>query len=96
MIDFPAHRGTLGWTYTGLGLYESAEPHLERALTVYRTHLGAQDSTALECTMRLGQLRFGQNRFEAAETLLTEATKGLESVRGAEDPNTLLSMVLLG
>jgi tetratricopeptide (TPR) repeat protein len=89
-------RGTLGWTYTGLGLYESAEPHLERALTVYRAQLGAQDPTTLQCTMRLGQLRFGQSRLAEAETLLTEATRGLESVRGVEDPNTLLSMVLLG
>ena len=89
-------RGTLGRTYTDLGLYGRAESHLERARAACQTRLGAEDPTTLECTMRLGWLYYRQNRYDEAETLLTEAMKGFERVRGAEDPNTLRSMVMLG
>ncbi|UCF16341.1 MAG: tetratricopeptide repeat protein, partial [Phycisphaerales bacterium] len=89
-------RQTLGNTYRGLGLYAEAESHLERALEVYQTQLGAEDSATLICMRDLGWLHFWQDHYDEAEPLLTEAMEGLERALGEQHRDTLSSTVMLG
>ena len=88
-------RETLGYTYRRLGLYESAERHLTRALDIYRSRLGGDDPATLACTIGLGWVHFCQRHHEQAQKLLTEARQAQQRMRGANQPQSLQPTILL-
>ena len=74
LIDQPALRGTLmdtvGGAYLALGLYDQAEPFLEKAISERRE---AQP----EGLLRLAHLRMKEDRYDEARTLVFDALRRL-------------------
>ena len=91
-----AVRLTLGNTYMSLGQYDSAEPHLVRALAVRQADLGEDHVDSLKSLTLLGHLRVRQGRYLEAEPLLVKNLKLHRRVLGEEDSDTLSAMEVLG
>jgi serine/threonine protein kinase/Tfp pilus assembly protein PilF len=87
-----AIRYTIADTYLGLGLYQDARTHFERALELRRRVLGAQNPETLNTVSRLGMAAFLQGKYPEAETLLSQTLEMERRVLGPEHPNTLSSM----
>jgi serine/threonine protein kinase/tetratricopeptide (TPR) repeat protein len=82
-------RKTLGRTYTELGEYGSAEPHLRRALELRLKALGDEHPETLRLTSMLAVLRWRQGRLDEAEILGRQAFEVGRRVLGPDDPDTL-------
>jgi len=89
-------RYSLGTAYYGLGKYEAAEPHLERAIELYRGQFGAEHPDTLVTLVQLGWLYSMQGRRNEAEPLFIKALETRQRVLGEEHPDTLNSMANLG
>jgi eukaryotic-like serine/threonine-protein kinase len=77
-------RRTLGRTYTGLGAFDQALPHLERALAIYQAR---NDDFAIAFTRNLlGNVRILQGDFAAAEHLLRDVVAYVRSRGDEVDP----------
>lgn len=63
----------MGVVYRHLGLYETAEGLIERALAQRRERYGSEHVEVAESLYDLGRLRFDQGRHETAEELLRSA-----------------------
>jgi tetratricopeptide (TPR) repeat protein len=87
-----AIRYTIGDTYLGLGLYQNARTHFERALELRRGVLGTENPATLDTVGRLGDTASHQGKYPQAETLLTQSLAGQRRILGPEHPNTLVSM----
>ena len=87
-----AIRYTIADTYLGLGLYEDARTHFERALELRRRVLGAQNPGTLNTVSRLGDTAFLQGKYPEAEPLLSQTLEMERRVLGPEHPDTLSSM----
>lgn len=87
-------RTTLGNTYTRLGEFDSAEPHLQRALEIQRAELGEEHRLSMNSVATLGSLRSSQGHLDQAALLLDEAIAIQRRVLGDDDPDTLRSMAL--
>jgi non-specific serine/threonine protein kinase/serine/threonine-protein kinase len=85
-------RGTIGVTYSNLGLHSQAEPRLQHALDTRRRILGTDHPDTLASMHTLTALYFKQGRYDEAETLILEALEGLERVLGDNHWQTLDSM----
>jgi non-specific serine/threonine protein kinase/serine/threonine-protein kinase len=85
-------RQTLGTTYSNLGKYEAAEPHLEQAHKIHREHLGEEHPDTVTSMFKLGDLYLKQYRGDEAEPLLVKALEIRRRVLGEEHPDTLVSM----
>lgn len=68
-----AVRTTVGRTYTGLGLYDEAEPHLRAALGFYETHYGKHDLAVATALDNLGFMLTRRGVYAEAEELLRRA-----------------------
>jgi serine/threonine protein kinase/Tfp pilus assembly protein PilF len=90
-----AIRGTIGQTYTDLGLYPEARKQMERALNLYSRALGAEDPKTLRTLARLGRIAWLQGKYGEAEILLGRALEIQRKVLGSEHPDTLDSMFSL-
>jgi tetratricopeptide (TPR) repeat protein len=90
-----AIRYTIGDTYLGLGLYQEARTHFERALELRRRALGADNPETLNTVSRLGDTASHQGKYPQAETLLGQSLEGQRRLLGPEHPNTLVSMMYL-
>jgi tetratricopeptide (TPR) repeat protein len=91
-----AIRQTLGKTYRSLGKYESAEPHYERVVELYRSLFGAEHPDTLESMAQLGFVYADQWRHEEAERLWVKVLECRRRVLGQEDPATLGLMSWMG
>jgi tetratricopeptide (TPR) repeat protein/predicted Ser/Thr protein kinase len=91
-----AIRSTLGETYVGLGDYEAAALHCEKALKLRRAELGEDDSKTLSSMSDLGVVYERQERWDEAERLHLGALEGRRRLLGADHADTLMSMSNLG
>jgi len=89
-------RETIGHTYLSLGLLDEASPHLEKAIELRETALGADDPSTLEAVHALGELRFYQGRTEESDELMHRAYDGRSRTLGPNDPLTLATLSDLG
>jgi serine/threonine protein kinase len=88
-------RVTLGSTYQKLGDYKAAEPHLKRALELYRGQLGGEHLCTLAAMSHLALLYIDQSRYNEAEPMFVKALEIHRRVLGEEHPDTLNSMISL-
>ena len=86
-----AIRGTIGQTYTDLGLYAEARAQLERALDLDRRVVGAENQKTLQAIDRLGSVAYYQGKYPEAEALFSQALEIQRRVLGPEHPDTLAS-----
>ena len=86
-----AIRGTIGQTYTDLGLYAEARAQLERALDLDRRVVGAENQKTLQAIDRLGSVAYYQGKYPEAEALFSQALEIQRRVLGSEHPDTLAS-----
>ena len=84
-----AIRGTIGETYTDLGLYPEARTQLERALQLQQRVLGAENPKTLKTMILLGDVIYHQGALPQAEALDGRTLDILRRVLGPEHPNTL-------
>jgi eukaryotic-like serine/threonine-protein kinase len=89
-------RRSIGETYKQIGLYPEAQPHLERALELYRTALAEEDPATLGSMADLSLLYLAQGKHELAERLLVRVYDTYRRVNGAESPDTLAAAHSLG
>jgi serine/threonine protein kinase len=86
----------IGMTYYSLGLYQKAEPHVNRALELRRAVLGDLHADTLEATLQKGKILAGLNRFSDAEKEYRQALSGMRRILGEENPSTLDAQGELG
>ncbi len=84
--------GTMGQVYKSLGLYDHAEPLLQRALDTQLEVLGGDHPETLAAKTRQASLYLKQGRNNEAETLHRETLEAYERVLGNDHPDTLGSM----
>jgi eukaryotic-like serine/threonine-protein kinase len=82
-------RLTVGDTYSELGLYREALPHLQRALDLRRSVLGPDHPDTFLAMKSLGSLYLADQKLAEAEPLLVGAMRGLEKARSSGDPELL-------
>jgi non-specific serine/threonine protein kinase/serine/threonine-protein kinase len=96
-------RTIIGNTYDDLGLYEQAQPHLERALELCRRIVfvddngrnfggGDEDPITLVAMHNLGRCYLRAGNYTQAEPLLTRTLESRRRILGEEDPETLRTM----
>ena len=85
-----AIRMTIGDTYSKLGDYSAAQPHLERALEIRRRILGEEHADTLVSMNNLAGLYKSQGQFAKAEPLIVKALEISRRVLGEEHPDTLI------
>ncbi len=85
-------RDTLGTTYTSLGKYTAAEPHLERALALRRGQFGEEHPDTLKSMAHLSLLYMKQLRLEEAESLRLKIVESRRRVLGDEHPGIVSAM----
>jgi serine/threonine protein kinase len=85
-------RGTIGWTYTELGLYSESRKQLERALELQARMLGPENPKTLAIENGLGWTIKLQGKYPEAEALLNQTLAARHRVLGPEHPDTLKSM----
>jgi serine/threonine protein kinase/tetratricopeptide (TPR) repeat protein len=84
-----AIRSAVGSTYSKLGEYPAAEPHLRRALELRRQVLGDDHPETWWAMNSLGMLEYGMNHLAEAEPLLAGAYDRSQRRFGPEDPDVL-------
>ncbi len=84
-------RATLGQTYTSLGLYTAAEPHLRAAQSIRKRVLGDEHPDVAQSLYDLGELFFGKFDYDAAEPLYRQALAMRRKLLGEDHRDTLLS-----
>ena len=89
-------RTTLGDTYTQLGAYEQAEPHLRRALRLRRAELGEESEHTVQSMIQLGYLCVRQDQPDEALRLTERALELSRRVLGDEHLQTVLALSNLG
>ncbi len=82
-------RTTLGSTYSALGAYPAAEPHLRRALELRRRALGEEHREIARAMNQLGFLSWRQGRLDQAEPLYRKAHEMSQRLLGQDHPDTL-------
>jgi eukaryotic-like serine/threonine-protein kinase len=90
-----AIRDTIGQTYIDLGLFPEAHTQFERALSLYRRVLGAQNPKTLKNIDYLGNVAYQQGKYAEAEALLGNALQVQRRVLGPSHRDTLYSVTTL-
>ncbi len=85
-------RTTLGRTYLGLGKYDAAAPHLERASLLREAELGEDHDETLQAANILASLYHDQGRHDEAEALFDDVIRRRRRVSGEDHPGTLTAM----
>jgi tetratricopeptide (TPR) repeat protein len=83
---------TLGKTYEYLGEYEAAEPHLERAVELYRQALGDHHLNTFDAMENLALIHRRQARYDEAEKLFRTSLEGKLALLGEEHFETTVAM----
>jgi serine/threonine protein kinase/tetratricopeptide (TPR) repeat protein len=91
-----AVRDTLGMTYWYLGLFNSANPHLERAYAIRLESQGPDHPDTLASLHNLARQRWRQGRLDEAVAKCRQALEGRRRVFGPEHEVTLWSQLNLG
>jgi serine/threonine protein kinase/Tfp pilus assembly protein PilF len=89
-------RATLATVYQNMGLLDKAKPLLERALALYREHLGDDHPHTLIPINSIGELLQEQGKLDEAEPYLREALATRRRVLGNDHPDTLRSISDMG
>ena len=87
---------TVGRVYMALGLYEQAQPLLERALKIRQTTLGGEDPEVAESLAGLGILVGRRGGAERSTALLRQALGIQEKVLGPAHPRVAITLKALG
>ena len=87
---------TIGLAYQSLGLYAQSDPHLTRALELYRASYGPEHKLTLASANNLANLRLDQGQLEEARRLHETALESRRRVLGDDHPDTMMSMNNLG
>jgi len=82
-------RATIGTMYYELGLYEAAEPHLEKAVKLHRRVHGAEHEATLNLLNRVAMNSYGQRRFDRATEIWEELVASQSDQLGAKHERTL-------
>ncbi|UCG31969.1 MAG: tetratricopeptide repeat protein, partial [Phycisphaerales bacterium] len=89
-------RTTIGNTYMGLGLYDSAEPHLRTALRIRRGLFGERHVDTAGSMNYLGVLLVNRNEYDEAEPLYRRALAIRQELLGPEHTEIADSLNNLG
>jgi non-specific serine/threonine protein kinase/serine/threonine-protein kinase len=89
-------RQTIGTTYSDLGLYAEARPHLERSLEIRRRVLGLENPDTVRSMWRLAKLHALRQEYEPARTLYQETVEIQGRILGVDHPDRLETMQDLG
>jgi serine/threonine protein kinase/Tfp pilus assembly protein PilF len=89
-------RQTLGDSYFGLGDYEEAERHIQRAVEIRRHVLGEDHPDYATSLNALGELYKSMDEYAKAESLLVEARDIRKRVLGEDHPDYARSLNALG
>ena len=94
-------QATIGEVYTGLGLYEDAQPLLEQALNTQKRAFGEDAVETLATENALANVYFYRARYQDAEPLYHDIVQRRTRILGADHPDTLraaydLASVYLG
>jgi serine/threonine protein kinase len=85
-------QSTIGMVYTGLGLYEEAEPHLRSALETTTGLLGEKDEETLARSTNLASALKEMGRWDEAEQLVRQTLDVRREKLGPENERTVESM----
>jgi tetratricopeptide (TPR) repeat protein len=86
-------RTTIGVTYNRLGLAARAEPHLRKALDLYRGLWGEEDADSLNAEEQLGICLGNQGKLDEAEQLRRHTLEAQSRVLGRQHPETLQTLL---
>ena len=89
-------RTTIGRTYSSLGLYDEAEPHLQAALEFHETRYGEDDVRVAPALGNLGRMLTRRGAYADAEPLLRRALHVRQEQLDAEDVDLAVSLNDLG
>ena len=89
-------RTAIGSTYSSLGEFAAAEPHLRRALESRRSGLGADHQETVRAMNRLADLYWRQGRLDLAEPLFREALDVARRRLGDDHEDTMAYEMNLG
>jgi non-specific serine/threonine protein kinase/serine/threonine-protein kinase len=84
--------GTMGEVYMSLGLFEPAEPLIQRAVSATRELLGENHAETLRAMGQRAILYWNQGRYDEAETLHAKVLEARERQLGPDHPDTLVSV----
>jgi tetratricopeptide (TPR) repeat protein len=84
-----AVRHTIGSAYSGLGLFDPAQEHLDRALALREAHLADPSKELVDSLDALGALHLAAGRFPLAVDLMGRAAETAERLYGPLDERTL-------
>lgn len=87
---------TVGAAYSSIALYEDAQPHLEKAVELRRTHLPIDDIRLSESIYELGGLFLDQSDIPKAITLYEEALDLRKRFHGTDSAATARTHSYLG
>ena len=88
---------TMGSAYMGLGLYDDAEPLIDRGLEIQRQLSRGEERAELADSLNArAQVLAARNEWRAAERLFREALRMRQSLRGAEHRDVAQSLNDLG
>ena len=85
-------RLTIGQAYMDLGLWEEAQPQIERAVALRRRELGERNRQTLESMYWLAGLYRDHGKYVQAEALGAKVLEAQRHLLGESDPETLFSM----
>ncbi len=91
-----AIRQTIGQAYNELGLYNEAQPQMERAFELRRRVLGAEHEQTLAGMQELGELYLGAGKYAQAEAVLTPLLEIQRRKLGRDHKDTLRALNDLG
>ena len=83
---------TIGDSYLALGLYDEADPHLQRARELYLQTLGPDHGESIDANLTLNSLTLHRGRYQEAENALHQIVAHSTRVLGPEHRTTLASM----
>jgi len=89
-------RRTIGETYTGLGEYRLAVPHLRRAIDLLRQTRGADHKDTLATTLSLAESHLELHEFKPAREQFDTVLEARKRTLGEDDPATLVVKRWLG
>ena len=85
-------RQTVVETYIALGLFAAAQPHLERAFDLRRSHLGEEHRSTLKSLNDLAFVLREQGKIADAVALYRRTLDLRRRALGEEDPDTVITM----
>jgi tetratricopeptide (TPR) repeat protein/tRNA A-37 threonylcarbamoyl transferase component Bud32 len=87
---------TIGEDYYRLGLYDKAQPHLERSVRLFKDSLGANNLKTFKSMAILVEFYLAMDKRGLAKETLTEMRNGFIRLEGAGHPDSLVATNALG